>query len=190
MKALATLTAASALLLAGTAAFAQSAPPAPAAPQEQNAAQPGDRDARGQRPRLSRADRDALTDARVAGIQAGLKLNAEQQRLWGPVEQALRAQANDRADRMEERRRANRDAGSLDLMQRLDRRAERVKEQADSVQALAGAMRPFWASLDEDQKRLLPVLMRQGAREGRGHHSHGGHHRHGGMHGPMGPHRI
>ncbi len=189
MRTLATLTAASALLLAGAAAFAQSPPPADAARQERSAAQPGDRDAGGPRPGLSREDRNALTDARVAGIQAGLRLNAEQQRLWGPVEAALRAQANDRLDRMEERRGA-RDAGSLDLMQRLDRQAERVRERADNVQALAGAMRPFWASLDENQKRLLPVLMRGGARDGRGHHRHGGYHRHGGMHGPMGPSRI
>lgn len=189
MKTLATLTAASALLLAGAAAFAQSPAPADAAPQERNAAQPADRDARGQRPRLSREDRNALTDARVAGIQAGLKLNAEQQRLWGPVEAALRAQANDRAERMDERGRGQRNGQGLDLMQRLDQRAERMKERADNVQALAGAMRPFWASLNEDQKRLLPVLMRGGARDGRPHR-HGGHHRHGGMHGHMGSSRI
>ncbi|WP_188311910.1 Spy/CpxP family protein refolding chaperone [Salinarimonas soli] len=197
MRVLATLTAASALILAG-AAFAQSPPPAPGAPpasgapQDGNAARPGDADARGQRPRLSREDRGALVDARIAGIQAGLKLTPEQQRLFGPVEQALRAQARERAERMDERR-GERGAQSLDLMQRLDRQAERTRERAESVQALAGAMRPFWASLNEDQKRLLPVLMRGGA--GRGHDHHGGRYRHGGMpdgmhHGmPMGPRR-
>jgi hypothetical protein len=126
---------------------------------------------------MNRADFNALTDAWIAAIQAGLKLTPEQQRLWGPVESALRAQAAARADRFEQRRRmmAERrdDRGSmdrdLDITQRLDRRAEwtsrfaqRATEAAQRATALSSAMKPFYASLDENQKRLLPVLLRQG----------------------------
>ncbi len=53
---------------------------------------------------MTRADFNSLTDARIAAIQAGLKLTPEQQKLWAPVEQALRANSADRADRMEQRR--------------------------------------------------------------------------------------
>ena len=180
MKTLATLTAASLLALAGAAAIAQTAAPTPvpAPPPPVTAppaAPPAPEAPRG--PWLSRADLDALTDARIAGIQAGLKLNPEQQRLWAPVEQALRARATERAERIEERRRMMRERWerraqpepALDITQQLDRRAERatrraqrVTERAQRLTALATAMRPFYASLDDNQKRLLPVLMREG----------------------------
>ena len=192
MKTLATLTAASLLALAGAAAIAQTAapPPVPAAPPPVTAppaAPPAPEAPRG--PWLSRADLDALTDARIAGIQAGLRLNPEQQRLWAPVEQALRARAAERAERIEERRRMMREDSdrrgppepALDITQRLDRqaeratrRAQRVTERAQRLTALATAMRPFYASLDENQKRLLPVLMREGRYDG---HDMGMHHR-------------
>jgi hypothetical protein len=174
MKALATLTAASILAFVGAASAQTTTPPAPGAPPATTAPSP-DRATRG--PGLSRADADALTDARMASIQAGLKLNPEQQRLWTPVEAALRAQAAARADRFEERRRMmgerRDDRGEpdqrRDITQRLERRAEwanrraqRTTEHAQRVTALSNAMKPFYASLDDNQKRLLPVLMRQG----------------------------
>jgi hypothetical protein len=67
-------------------------------------------------------------------------------------------------------------------MQRLDRQAERVKERADRLQTLSTAMRPFWASLTDDQKRRLPLLMRTARAEGGGGR-YADHHRrhHGGM---------
>jgi zinc resistance-associated protein len=174
MKTLATLTAASIVALAGASALAQTAAPTPAAPPAATAPAP-ERGPRG--PGMSRADFDALTDARMAAVQAGLKLNPEQQRLWGPVEEALRAQAAERADRFEERRRMmserRDDRGqpdpSLDITQRLERRAEeatrraqRATEQAQRMTALSNAMKPFYGSFDDNQKRLLPVLLSRG----------------------------
>ena len=52
-------------------------------------------------PRFSAADRAAFFDAHLAGLHAGLKLTPEQEKLWPPVEAALRAgakSAEDRAD--------------------------------------------------------------------------------------------
>jgi hypothetical protein len=201
MKTLATLTAASMMALAGVAAAQQPTPtpstppatptPPPANPQANDQAQRG--------PGMNRADFNSLTDAWIAAIQAGLKLNPEQQRLWGPVEDALRAQAAARAERFEQHRRmmAERrdDRGSpdrdLDIPQRLEQRAERasrfarmVTERAQRATALANAMRPFYDSLDENQKRLLPVLLRQGNEVAR-HMYRGEHGRWGGMGGRM-----
>ena len=183
MKILAALAGASLLALAGTAAIGQTVPaPSPGAPPAPTAPPP-EPAPRG--PGMSRAEFDALTDARIAGLQAGLKLNPEQQRLFAPVEQALRARAAERADRIEERRRMIRERWewrgpsepALDITQRLERQAERaarraqqVTERAERLAALAAAMKPFYASLDDNQKRLLPVLMR----EGRGMHDGGG----------------
>jgi hypothetical protein len=220
MKAVAILSAAAGLALAGAVAVAQTSPSAPptapagsqtppAAPspaqggsQTPAAAQAAPAAPQEPRPRLTRADREALTDARIAGIQAGLKLTADQQRLWSPVEQAIRAQAAARIARIEERlarlqeqrqRQEQRQGARPDLLQRLEQRAERVGRRADQIekraetlQALVAALRPFWATLSEDQRRILPVLMRdrESRRAGReryrgpmhhGMHPHGQH---------------
>ena len=157
MKTFALVSVASALLVAGTVAYAQPSRPADG---------PAPDASRG---RMSRADFDSLTDARIAGIQAGLKLTPDQQRLWSPVEQAVRTMASARSQRMEERR--GRNAAQTerpDLMQRLEERSALATRNAESLNALSTAMKPFWASLDERQKRLLPVLMREGGPR-RGH---------------------
>lgn len=164
-----TLAAASILTLAGAAAVAQTATPTPQGqPQGQQGQSQGDA---ARRPRFNRADFEALTDARIAGIQAGLKLNADQQKLWGPVEQAMRGMAAARTERYAEFRQ-RREAGQQqpqrpDLAQRLEQQAQRQTESAQRLTTLANAVKPFWASLDDNQKRLLPVLMRQGGDNGR-----------------------
>lgn len=166
MKPLATLAAASVFALGTAAAVAQSGqtPPAapPGAPADQQSQGRGDRG-----PGLSRTELDALTNARIAGIKAGLNLTAEQQRLFIPVEDALRTMAAERATRMEqwrEMRRGDRQGQSgqdrPDLSQRLERQAERATRSAQALTTLSNAMKPFYASLDEGQKRLLPILMR------------------------------
>src|SRR5689334_7921920 len=58
-------------------------------------------EARGWRP--SAEDVTALTDARIAGLKAGLKLTAEQEKNWPAVETAIRDLAKQRADRIKER---------------------------------------------------------------------------------------
>lgn len=176
MKTFALVSAASALIIAGTVAYAQPAPPP--------AGSPGPRD----RAPMTRADLDSLTDARIAAIQAGLKLTPAQQALWAPVEQALRASAASRAELMEKRRERDPSAARPDFMQRLEQRSEWASKNAASATGLATAMKPFWASLDDRQKRLLPILMRP-ASGMRGHHarSRGDHRQHGMKQGQRAP---
>ena len=40
--------------------------------------------------RMNPEDRAAFVDARIAAVHAGLKLNADQEKLWPPVEAAVR----------------------------------------------------------------------------------------------------
>ncbi|HJZ21063.1 MAG TPA: hypothetical protein VJ226_08900, partial [Bradyrhizobium sp.] len=40
--------------------------------------------------RLSAEDRAAFADARIAAVHAGLKLTPDQEKLWPPVESAVR----------------------------------------------------------------------------------------------------
>jgi len=132
--------------------------------------------------RLEQVDREALVDARIAAIRAGLRLTAEQEPLFAPVEQAIRDQAQQRMERWgemrgqmrdmsrEERReqRAERQA-EYDFMSRLEARAAHAGAHASQLGSLASAMNPLWESLDENQQRLLPVLM-QDTMGGRGGH--------------------
>jgi hypothetical protein len=155
MKPLAILAGASLMALAGASAVAQPAP-SPTAPDQQAQAR--------------RSDADAMLDARLAGVRAGLRLTPEQDRLFAPVEQAYRAMAAERSRRMEEYRAQRDDSDDreqLNLMQRLDRRADRASQNAQRLTSFANAMRPFWNSLDDSQKRLLPRLLYAG--HGSGH---------------------
>ena len=58
---------------------------------------------------LSAEDRAAFTDARIAGLHAGLKLSAEQEKLWPPVETALR----DLSKQRDAQRAARRERGRM-----------------------------------------------------------------------------
>src|SRR5215469_17821536 len=49
--------------------------------------------------RFSAEDRAAFADARIAAIHAGLKLTPDQEKLWPPVETAVRDFAKMRIDR-------------------------------------------------------------------------------------------
>ena len=134
--------------------------------------------------RLSAEDVVAFTDARIAGLKAGLKLTAEQEKNWPAVETAIRDLAKERADRMKasgdrraERREARR--GGADNAQRPERDAiARLRAGADAMTAraagvkkLADAAEPLYKSLDDGQKRRFAVLLRAGGRQG-GHHQH------------------
>src|ERR1700710_786748 len=59
--------------------------------------------------RMSAEDRAAFADARIAAVKAGLKLNADQEKLWPPVESAVRDFAKLRMDRAIARMNARRD---------------------------------------------------------------------------------
>jgi hypothetical protein len=198
MKIIATLAAAAVLASAGTYALAQAPAPTtpPAAGQEQ--ARPAPR--RG----MSQDEYNRLVDARVASIKAGLKLSGDQERLWGPVESAIRASASERYTNMQQFRENRDQRRNLDFMQRLEQRNSMVNQGAQRSATLTTALRPLWDSLSEDQKRIVPRLMREaidggwGERRGRGgrdgHHGrrhammdHGGPGHGGKGHGPRGP---
>src|SRR3981081_3226354 len=49
--------------------------------------------------RMNPEDRADLTDARIAAVKAGLKLTPDQEKLWPPVETAVRDLAKLRIDR-------------------------------------------------------------------------------------------
>ena len=93
--------------------------------------------------RMSPEDRAAFTDARIAAVKAGLRLNADQERLWPPVEAAVRDFAKLRIDRANARMNAPRD-GSRDQQQDSQNMSDpvaRLRERADTMATSAAAMR-------------------------------------------------
>jgi zinc resistance-associated protein len=113
----------------------------------------------------------ALTDARVAGLRAGLKLNAEQEKNWPAVEAALREVAKERTDRIAARRGARRGPDNAqqprpDPLARLRQGADAMAGRAASLKKLADAAEPLYQSLDDGQKRRFGMLLRMGGRAG------------------------
>jgi zinc resistance-associated protein len=146
-----------ALMIAGSSVcFAQQ--PAPQQPQRPQVGSEG-------RPhwRPSEQDVNALTDARIAAIKAGLKLTPDQEKNWPGVEQAIRDLAIDRYERRTQRRNEPRPA---DPIERLREHADAMTKTAADLKKLADAAGPLYQSLNEDQKHRLLFLVRSM----RGHH--------------------
>ncbi|MES6440659.1 Spy/CpxP family protein refolding chaperone, partial [Cutibacterium acnes] len=117
--------------------------------------------------RMSPEDRAAFLDARIAAVHAGLKLSADQEKLWPPVETAVRDFAKQRIDR------ANASADKTppeDPIVRLRERADRMATAGAGLKRIADAAEPLYKTLDDGQKRRLAFLTR----------GFGGHHRFGG----------
>ncbi len=126
----------------------------------------------GQWSRLSPEDRAAFADARIAALHAGLRLTADQDTLWPPVEAAMRDLAGQRrAQRAAIRARMDADAPAA-----LRAMADAASARGAALGRLADASGPLYATLDPDQKRRATILawpMRgPGWRHG-GRHEHG-----------------
>jgi len=115
--------------------------------------------------RASPEDRAAFADARIAAVHAGLKLNADQQKLWPPVEAAVREFAKLRIDRANARMEArNSDAPRPDPVTRLRERADNMAATAAAMKKIADAADPLYKTLDDGQKRRLAILTGMGHR--------------------------
>jgi hypothetical protein len=106
---------------------------------------------------FSPADRAAFLDAGIAALHAGLTLSPEQEKLWPAVETTLRTAANDAMARRQKFKDAPAPATFVD---RLRRRGETAVARGQNLEAIADAAAPLYATLSEDQKHRLPVLMR------------------------------
>jgi LTXXQ motif family protein len=115
--------------------------------------------------RLTPEDRAAMADAKIAAVHAGLKLTDDQEKLWPPVESAVRDLVKIRIDRAKARDAAvagGSDQAMPDPVTRLRDRAERMA--ATAMKKIADAADPLYKTLDDGQKRRLALLT---------HHRHG-----------------
>ncbi|WP_245435388.1 Spy/CpxP family protein refolding chaperone [Microvirga calopogonii] len=112
---------------------------------------------------FSPEDMGAFIDAHLAAIHAGLKLSADQEKLWPPVETAIRNLATLHASHMQAMRQA-RGMMASDPVGLVRAMADRMSQGGDAMRKLADAAMPLYATLDEAQKRRLQVLVHMGGR--------------------------
>ena len=122
---------------------------------------------RGPMARMSPEDRAAFFDARIAAVKAGLKLTPDQEKMWPAIEDAARDGARKMQALAEKTRAAPRPA---DPIERLRRMADAETTRGAALGKLVEAAQPLYASLTDDQKRRLPMLLHgpRGPREAMG----------------------
>jgi hypothetical protein len=113
--------------------------------------------------RLTPEDRVAFVDARIAAVHAGLKLTPDQEKLWPPIEAAVREFAKLRIDRAQARMNAEE---QKDPVTRLRERADNMAVSAAALKKIADAADPLYKTLDDGQKRRLAVLTNRSGRFG------------------------
>src|SRR5258708_34413650 len=107
--------------------------------------------------RMNPEDRAAFADARIAAVHAGLKLNADQEKLWPAVESAVRDFAKLRIDRANARMNAPQDAQTPDdPVARLRERADNMAASATALKKIADAADPPYKTLGGGQKPPPP----------------------------------
>jgi hypothetical protein len=111
-----------------------------------------------------------LQDGRIAMMKEALKLNDAQLRLWGPLEQQMRAgYAARQQARQDREQRRQQGAAAPSPADRLDRASQRMTQRAERMQKYAAAFKPFYQSLSDDQKAVARIVLRDRRVGGRGH---------------------
>ncbi len=117
--------------------------------------------------RLSASDLENLTDARIEIVKAALQLTPDQEKLWPPIEDAIRARAKDRQARIAiavERARELRDRSRIEVLRDrnpiefMKRRADRLAQRSADLKRLADAWEPLYQTLTPGQKRRMAFL--------------------------------
>ena len=110
--------------------------------------------------RMSSEDRSAFADARIAAVHAGLKLSPDQEKLWPPLETAVRDFSKMRIDRANARMNARPDdqknaSNEGDPVARLRERADNMTASGTALKKIADAADPLYKTFDDGQKRRL-----------------------------------
>ena len=113
-------------------------------------------------PRMSKEDRAAFFDARIAAVHAGLHLTADQDKLWSPAESAVRDMAKTMADLRDKAEAAGHPKDPVDGMSRM---AAASIARGEALKKVADAAGPLYASLTPEQKERLPKLAHPGMRQ-------------------------
>jgi hypothetical protein len=108
-----------------------------------------------------------LADVRVEIVKAALQLTPDQEKFWPAIEDAIRARAKNRQNRIAEvaaRLNEMRERTPLELLRDRDpisflhRRADALSERAADLKKLADAWQPLYQTLSPDQRMRMAFL--------------------------------
>jgi len=117
--------------------------------------------------RLSAAERNTLTDMRIYLTKAALQLTPEQEKLWPPVEAAIRANVEDRRGRVAKAQETVgrvADEGRIEVLRNRDpitflqRRSQALSQRSENLDKLADAWQPLYNTLSQEQRRRMAAL--------------------------------
>jgi hypothetical protein len=103
-------------------------------------------------------DLAALTDTRVELVKAALQMRPEQEKLWAPVEEAIRARAGARQARLAKLSAAMDSDKEYTPIEIMRARADGLISRGNSLKKLVDAWGPLYDSLDARQKLRLRIL--------------------------------
>jgi hypothetical protein len=106
-------------------------------------------------------DLASLTDTRIELVKTALQMTPDQQKLWPPVEEAIRARASMRQARIVKLAAAASAADSgkeFTPIEILRARADGLVERGNALKKLVDAWQPLYDSLDMRQKARLRIL--------------------------------
>ncbi|WGD29992.1 Spy/CpxP family protein refolding chaperone [Ancylobacter sp. WKF20] len=104
----------------------------------------------------SEADAQAALDARLIALKTVIGLKPDQEKLWTPVEAALRQAAKNANDRAVARAKAEPAQNFLDVLERV---ADAEAARAADLKSVISAAKPLVAALSEEQKRRIPAFL-------------------------------
>jgi hypothetical protein len=107
---------------------------------------------------LSQADINALTDTRIAGLKAALQLTAEQSKYWPALEEAMRARAQGRQQRLTALASKLKQPEEVDPVALMRERADGLIARGTDLKRLADVWQPLSQTLSDDQKRRMRVF--------------------------------
>jgi len=117
----------------------------------------------------SAADLNNLTELRVNLVKAALQLTPEQEKLWPPLEEAMRTRSKNRLARLE-RVAELRDNDPLDAIgdrnpvELMQRRADQLIQRGTDLKRVADAWQPLFKTLSQDQKKRMAFVTIVGVR--------------------------
>ena len=117
--------------------------------------------------RFNAADQNTLMDLRIDLTKAALQLMPEQEKLWPPVEAAIRNRGEDRRARIARvretvGRRADQNSAenlkNFDPIAFLQRRSEALAQRSADLDKLAEAWQPLYKTLSPEQRQRMAAL--------------------------------
>lgn len=110
-----------------------------------------------------------LTDVRIDVVKRALQLSPEQAKYWPAIEEAMRARAEGRRERLKNVAiRAADGQSDRDFVKLIQNRATNLSERGAELKKLADAWQPLDATLSDTQKarmRILAMIVLRGMRQ-------------------------